>query len=121
LTDTDQPWQVAADHILLAVRLIPNAGRDRIDGAARLADGAPVLKARVAAVPEKGAANRALVRLIARALDLPASAVTVVSGDTQRLKRLRIAATGAPLLERLRALARFDADSDPGGRRRRSG
>jgi uncharacterized protein YggU (UPF0235/DUF167 family) len=55
-----------------------------------LADGRLVLKVRVRAVPEDGKANDALVRLIAKALRLSASAVQIGSGATGRVKVLRI-------------------------------
>lgn len=45
---------------------------------------------RVGAPPVEGAANDALLELIARALDLPRRAVTLVSGEHGRSKRLRI-------------------------------
>jgi uncharacterized protein YggU (UPF0235/DUF167 family) len=54
---------------------------DRIDG---VVDG--VLRVRVAAAPVDGAANAALVRLLASALGIPASAVTIASGATARRK-----------------------------------
>lgn len=74
----------------LAVRLTPRAGRARIDGWGRDDAGRAFLKVRVAEPPVDGAANVALVRLIAKALDRPASAVRIVSGDTARLKSLEI-------------------------------
>ena len=55
------------------------------------ADGRSHLKARVRAVPENGAANTALERLVAKALGVPASTVSVVAGGTARLKTLRVA------------------------------
>jgi uncharacterized protein YggU (UPF0235/DUF167 family) len=45
----------------------------------------------VRAAPESGAANRALEALIAKAADVPRSAVTVVAGAAARVKVLRIA------------------------------
>lgn len=84
------PWRPAADGILLAVRLTPRAGGDSIDGVGVLADGRAVLKARVRAVPEKGAANAALETLLAAALGLPRSSVTVTSGGAARLKTVRL-------------------------------
>jgi uncharacterized protein YggU (UPF0235/DUF167 family) len=48
------------------------------------------LKARVAAPPVEGEANAALVRLIAKALGLPRSAVRIASGETARVKVLEI-------------------------------
>jgi uncharacterized protein YggU (UPF0235/DUF167 family) len=47
--------------------------------------------ARLAAPPVEGAANAALVPLVAKAFSLPRRAVTLIAGDTSRLKRLAIA------------------------------
>lgn len=49
-----------------------------------------VLLARVAAAPVDGAANRALVRLLAETLSVPPGAVTLVAGATGRRKRLLV-------------------------------
>jgi uncharacterized protein YggU (UPF0235/DUF167 family) len=86
----------------LAVRLTPRGGRDQIDGWIQDADGRPMLKVRVAAPPLEGEANAALIRLLAKALGVPRSAVTLAAGDTARIKRLDIAGlTPADLTARL--------------------
>lgn len=74
----------------LTVRLTPNGGRDAIDGFETGADGETYLKARVSAPPDKGKANKALIVLIAKAAGVAKSAVSLVSGETQRKKILRI-------------------------------
>jgi uncharacterized protein YggU (UPF0235/DUF167 family) len=74
----------------LAVRLTPRGGRDHIDGWTRDAAGRPLLKVRVSAPPVEGEANAALEKLIAKALALPKSAVTVAGGATARVKQLHI-------------------------------
>lgn len=74
----------------IAVRLTPRGGRDRIDGWDRDGEGRPYLKARVSAPPEDGKANAALVVLLAKALVVPKSAVTIASGQTARLKQVEI-------------------------------
>lgn len=94
-------YRVDRDGILLEVRLTPGASRDGIDGVRVLDDGHPVLVARVRAVPDSGAANRALCVLIAEVFGVPKSAVTLVSGTTGRRKRIRVA--GRP--EALRRIA----------------
>jgi uncharacterized protein (TIGR00251 family) len=76
--------------VRLAVRLTPRGGRDAIEGWVDDADGRPLLKARVAAPPVEGEANAALVKLIAKALRLPRSAVRIASGETARIKVLEI-------------------------------
>jgi uncharacterized protein len=74
----------------LTVRLTPRGGADRIDGRETDAEGRPVLKARVRAAPTEGQANTALVALIARALGIPKSAVTIARGASARVKALEI-------------------------------
>ncbi|MCB1540362.1 MAG: DUF167 domain-containing protein [Rhodoblastus sp.] len=91
------PWRARADGVTLVVRLTPKGGRDAIDGVEMMSDGKAVLKARVRAVPEDGKANAALVELIAKALRVPRSAVTVAAGQTSRVKTLEIAGDAAEL------------------------
>ena len=74
---------------LLSVRLTPRAARERL---APGPDGAFV--AHVTAPPVEGAANEALVALLAKCLALPRSAVTLVAGDRARVKRLRLSGDG---------------------------
>lgn len=93
------------DHVLLAVRLTPNGGRDAFDGVDVAADGLAHLKARVSAVPEKGKANKALIVLLSKSLKTPKSSITVVSGDTARQKILRIDGDPEDLKSKIDALA----------------
>lgn len=85
------PWRATADGVTLAVRLTPKGGRDAIDGVETMSDGRSVLKARVRAVPEDGKANAALIELLAKALKVARSCVTVSAGHTSRVKTLEIA------------------------------
>lgn len=57
------------------------------------------LRVRLAAPPVEGAANEALVALLADRLDLPKRQVTLVSGQTGRRKRLRIEGLDRATLE----------------------
>jgi uncharacterized protein (TIGR00251 family) len=82
------------DGLLLSVRATPKGGRDAIDGVECLADGSPMLKARVRAAPADGGANKALIRVIAKAAGVPPSAVALVRGQTARNKTFRL--TGNP-------------------------
>lgn len=76
--------------ILLAVRLTPKASRQRLGGTWADADGKNWLQASVAAPPDKGRANAALIALLAKALKIARSSILLETGDTNRLKRLRI-------------------------------
>jgi uncharacterized protein YggU (UPF0235/DUF167 family) len=91
--------------VALSLRITPNAGADRIDGVEIRDDGTAVLRVRVAAVPDKGRANAAVAVLLGKALGIPKSSITLVAGDTARLKTLAIAGDGAALAARLAALA----------------
>jgi uncharacterized protein YggU (UPF0235/DUF167 family) len=79
-----------ADHLRLEVRLTPRASRDLLEGETRLSDGRRALAARVRAVPEKGAANEALLDLIAKRCGVARSRVSLVSGHGSRLKSVRV-------------------------------
>jgi uncharacterized protein (TIGR00251 family) len=92
------------NHVRLTVRLTPSGGRDAIDGFETAADGEEHLKVRVRAVPEKGKANAALVAVLAKALGLAKNKVSLVSGDTQRKKILRIDADPEAVRKRLAEL-----------------
>jgi uncharacterized protein (TIGR00251 family) len=100
------PWQAERDGVRLVVRLTPRGGRDALEGIETLADGRAVLKARVRAAPEKGAANAALVDLVAKTLGAPKSAVTIVAGAAGRLKTVKVAGEPSRLKDALTALSR---------------
>ena len=98
------PFRSRENGIDLFVRLTPKSSADRLEGVEISADGRSYLKARVRAVPENGAANQALQRLVAKALGVPASAVSVVAGATARLKTLRVNGDPAELMTNVKVL-----------------
>ena len=87
--------------LTLALRVQPGAGRDRIEGIVADANGVLSLKVKVAAPAEDGRANAAVVALLAKALDLPKSALTLVKGERDRSKVVAIAGDPAVLEPRL--------------------
>jgi uncharacterized protein len=96
------PFAPARDGIRLAVRLVPKSASDRVIGLAEEAGGAASLKVAVRAAPREGAANEALLRLVAGLLKLPRRDVSLALGAAQRRKLVHIA--GDPVrLERLMA------------------
>jgi uncharacterized protein YggU (UPF0235/DUF167 family) len=74
-----------ATGVRFAVRLTPRSGLDRVDG---VIDGD--LRARVAAPAVDGAANHAILRLIADELDVPRAAVRLAAGAHGRRKLVAI-------------------------------
>lgn len=65
---------------------MPRASRDELAGF----DDTGRLKVRLTAPPVEGAANRALVKLLARRLGVSRSAVSVLRGETSRNKLVEI-------------------------------
>ena len=106
-------WEVAAEGVWLRLRVTPGAKADRLEGLEALADGAVVLKARVAAPAREGKANTALVKLIAKEMKLPKGAVTLAAGAGGRRKTLWLDGAGEVLAATLQA--RFGDPSVPGG------
>jgi uncharacterized protein len=72
--------------IIFAVRVIPRASRDVIDG-----EHGGALKVRLTAPPVEDRANDALRRLLAARLNVPVSAVRIVGGEKSRNKRVAVA------------------------------
>ena len=89
---TDQPawYQWQDDDLLLSVRVQPKASRDEIIGPHENA-----LKIRITAPPVDGKANTHLIKFLAKTFGVPKSRVEIVSGESGRLKRLRIQAPTA--------------------------
>ena len=88
--------QTRGQDIILPVKVVPKASRDRIVGEL---DGA--LKVAVSAAPERGAANAAVCKLIAKALGVRAQQVIVASGHASPRKTLRISGVHAEAVQAL--------------------
>src|SRR6478735_3265031 len=97
------PFTATATGIRLAVRLTPRASRSGLDGIFTGPDGKPMLQIRVAAPPVDGAANAALIALLSDALDVRKADITIVLGETARVKRLEILGDPADIAARIEA------------------
>ena len=93
---SDLPWRITREGLALRVRLTPKASRDAIAGVDGTADG-PALKVRVRAVPEDGAANAAVEKLVAEWLGVAKSKVALTSGGKSRVKMFAVIGDGAAL------------------------
>ena len=71
--------------VLLWIKAVPSASRDQIAGA--IGDR---LKIRISAAPKGGKANKAICKLLARALGVKANDVSIESGRTNPEKIIRI-------------------------------
>lgn len=90
---------------VVLVRVRPHAKTSAVGGLEATADGGRALGVRLAAKPVDGAANKALMALMARELGVAKSAVQLVAGRNSRTKRLQIAGDWADLEPRLSGLA----------------
>ena len=98
------PYQIRRDGVVLHVRLTPKSGRDAVESISTLSDGQAVVKMRVRAVPEDGAANAALVVVLAKFLQIPKSKIKLESGATARFKSLLLDMDVAAVKARLDTL-----------------
>jgi uncharacterized protein (TIGR00251 family) len=71
--------------VALAVKVVPGASRDRVAGEY---DGG--LKVTVRRAPEAGAANKAVIALLAGALGIPLASVEITRGKTNPRKEVLI-------------------------------
>jgi uncharacterized protein len=89
----DIPLTADRTGVTLSVYVTPRASRSEVAGER---EGA--LWVRLAAPPVDGKANAALISLLADWLGVPKAHVEIVSGETARRKRIRIAPIDAPTL-----------------------
>jgi len=98
------PYRLTDAGLVLTLRVTPNAGRDRVEGVELRADGSAVLRVRVQAVPDKGKANAAVIALLGKALGVPKRSVSLVSGETARLKVVAVAGEPSALVAAVEGL-----------------
>jgi uncharacterized protein (TIGR00251 family) len=72
--------------LLLRLKVVPNSRRTQLAGP--LGD---ALKLKISQPPEDGRANKAVVAFLAEVLDLPAAAITIISGQTNPQKTAQLA------------------------------
>jgi uncharacterized protein (TIGR00251 family) len=71
--------------VRFTVRVQPRAARSKVDGVH-----AGALRVRLTAPPVEGAANEALIVLLAEQLGVPKRAISIVSGATSRVKLVEV-------------------------------
>ena len=87
---------IASGTVVFSVRLQPRASRDEVVGEL---EGA--LKIRVQAPAVEGRANEGLIDFLAQLLNLPKSAVRILSGERSRIKRVEIRSVSKRHIENL--------------------
>jgi hypothetical protein len=85
---------VANSTVRITVRVIPRSSKNTLEWE----EG--TLKARLTAPPVDGAANEALIALLAERLNIPRRTITIVHGATSRQKIIEIAGLAVADIER---------------------
>ena len=83
----------SANGCSFAVKVVPGSSRERLVGTL-----GGSLKVAVAAAGEKGAANKALLKLLAKQLKLRLAQIQMLSGTTQARKRILVLGLNAKQL-----------------------
>lgn len=83
----------AGELVHVRIKAMPNAGASSVVG---VRNGELVV--RLGAQPEKGKANRELLDLLGRTLDVPRSRLSLISGETSRHKVVAVPAALRPAL-----------------------
>jgi uncharacterized protein (TIGR00251 family) len=73
--------------VKLTLKVVPGASCNSVEW---LDAEKSILKVRVTAAPEKGKANKVVIRLLAKKLGQPASAIAIVGGSTSQQKIVEI-------------------------------
>ncbi len=77
--------------MLLNVRVIPRSRKNALEWEEGQEGNAGILKVHLTAAPVDGAANEALIEMLAEHLHLPKRAFTIVRGATSRQKIVEVA------------------------------
>ncbi len=93
---TEVRVQEAGGRVRFSVHVQPRAARTEVSGLHGEA-----LRVRLTAPPVEGAANAALVMLLARVLGVPKRSVRIVAGETSRLKVVEVDGVDADAVHRL--------------------
>lgn len=88
--------------LIIRVRLTPNSSSCSLKGIFNDADGQAYLKINVISVPEKGKANRELISFLSKKLKTAKSNLQLVSGETDRYKKILISENSERTVDILR-------------------
>lgn len=87
--------------LVLGVKITPNASSAGVKGIFTDADGRNYVKISVVSIPEKGKANKELLKFLSKELGVAKSELEIVSGETTHLKRILIKQDNADVVAKL--------------------
>jgi uncharacterized protein len=86
--------------VVFSVKVVPASSRTAISG---LLDG--TVKIKVSAPPEKGKANKCLIDFLAKQLGVKKSAVSIIAGQNNPIKKIRVGGLSAETVVRKLTMA----------------
>jgi uncharacterized protein len=93
----------AKEGVTLRLKLTPKSSKNALVKIEADVDGKTHLKATVTAVPEKGKANTALIKLLSKKLGLPKTSIRLIAGEQSRYKTAHISGEPDTLITALNA------------------
>jgi uncharacterized protein (TIGR00251 family) len=74
----------------LYLKVTANASKNELCGVIEGANGQQFLKVKIAAVPDSGKANKALIKFLAKEWDVSLSDIEIISGKTTSIKKIMV-------------------------------
>jgi uncharacterized protein len=71
--------------LIVSIKVVPQSGKQEM-----AVDKSGTLKCYLKSAPEKGRANKELVRFFADSLKIPQAAIMIIAGDQVRTKKIKI-------------------------------
>jgi hypothetical protein len=88
------PIRETASHITFSIKVQPRAKKNAISGTV-----GDALKVSLTAPPVDGKANQAVIEFFSSIFKIPRSSITIASGETSRLKLIRISGVDKATME----------------------
>ena len=79
--------------VVFSAKIVPGSSRTCVSG---LLDG--MVKIKISAAPERGKANQCLVDFLAKQIGVKKNAVSIISGQTNPVKQIRVLGVSAQML-----------------------
>ncbi len=93
---------------ILKIRVMPNSSKCGIAGLIVNSTGEEYLKISLHALPEKGKANKELIAYLSKTLKQCKSSFSVISGETDRNKKILLSTEQSDIEEKLKSMGNAD-------------
>lgn len=76
--------------IYLRIKVIPNSPKNEVKEITSDSEHGDTIKIRISAQPEKGKANKEIIKFLASELEIPKPNISIISGAQDRIKLIKI-------------------------------